>query len=297
MLRSLITLVALTLTLVPAAHAQEPASPSVVVKSLVDQTQDLASFNLPIGTWSTKGLPTQQIKGMRRDQVLFYGQSLATPRQILAPIEEALRADGYQSRLDCTDRICGGYEFQKNIDALPASERPFALFDFVAQSYIKQDRAVFLLASRAGNDLVLYRVDVGPHTSQPIEITPPSVPQTPTDTTSFIILDGLIFDVGQKSLDIKDDTAINLLVKRLTSDPSARIMLVGHSDNRGALETNIALSRARADQVRQVLIDTYNIDAARIDAAGIGFLAPRASNTTAEGRLKNRRVEAVFLQP
>jgi outer membrane protein OmpA-like peptidoglycan-associated protein len=46
--------------------------------------------------------------------------------------------------------------------------------------------------------------------------------------------------------------------------------------------------------VRQWLIDRYQIPAARMDAQGAGYLAPRATNQTAEGRQKNRRVEVML---
>lgn len=299
MLRRLITFIALSCLAPQLAPAQDNRAQTGAIQSHFDQTQEVASFDIPVGPWSNGALPTEHFKGERRDQVLFYGQSLATPQQILAPLEQSLLEDGYQSRLECTDRLCGGYEFQKSIDALGATDRPIALFDFAAQSFTKSDEAVFLLASRAPNGLFLYRVDLAPqgqtsHTGQPSPSAPLSTPDQ-SDPTSWIVLDGLVFGVGQKSLEIQDANAINQLVEQLTRDPNVRVMLVGHSDNRGALDTNIALSRQRADQVRQVLIDTYNIAPERIDAAGVGFLAPRASNHTVEGRLKNRRVEAVFL--
>jgi len=54
------------------------------------------------------------------------------------------------------------------------------------------------------------------------------------------------------------------------------------------------LSQARADSVRQYLIDTFGIDASRVTAVGYGPNKPIASNDTAEGKKKNRRVEAVI---
>jgi OOP family OmpA-OmpF porin len=72
--------------------------------------------------------------------------------------------------------------------------------------------------------------------------------------------------------------------------------LVGHSDAVGGLEGNIAISKQRAEAVRQRLISKYGIQKSRITAQGIAFLSPRASNQTPEGREQNRRVEAVVLK-
>jgi len=74
-----------------------------------------------------------------------------------------------------------------------------------------------------------------------------------------------------------------------------RIALVGHTDTVGGLQGNIALSRERAQAVRQRLIDDYDIAPERVEAEGTGYLAPLATNRTAEGREANRRVEAVLL--
>ncbi len=70
---------------------------------------------------------------------------------------------------------------------------------------------------------------------------------------------------------------------------------MGHTDAVGNLETNIALSRARAEAVRLYLIERLDVDPGQVSATGIGYLAPRATNETEDGRETNRRVEAVLL--
>jgi len=73
------------------------------------------------------------------------------------------------------------------------------------------------------------------------------------------------------------------------------VVLVGHTDASGALAPNIALSRARAQAVRAALV-ALGAKADQIGAEGAGYLAPRATNLTPEGRAQNRRVE-VMLTP
>lgn len=68
----------------------------------------------------------------------------------------------------------------------------------------------------------------------------------------------------------------------------------GHTDDTGKAAYNKSLSERRANAVRQVLIDRFGIDAARLDAVGYGEEKPVADNATAQGRLENRRVVAVF---
>lgn len=68
----------------------------------------------------------------------------------------------------------------------------------------------------------------------------------------------------------------------------------GHTDSVGSEEYNQDLSQRRADAVRHVLINSYGIAAARIEAKGFGESRPVASNDTAEGRAENRRVMATL---
>ncbi|MEM6483996.1 MAG: OmpA family protein [Pseudomonadota bacterium] len=80
----------------------------------------------------------------------------------------------------------------------------------------------------------------------------------------------------------------------LKSTPDVPVLLVGHTDNEGALEYNLNLSRQRAEAVRAALIAEFGIAGTRLEAHGVGFLAPKAPNTSAEGRARNRRVELML---
>ena len=66
----------------------------------------------------------------------------------------------------------------------------------------------------------------------------------------------------------------------------------GHTDNVGAVESNNTLSGARAAAVGKALVQR-GIAATRLAPHGVGPYAPVASNTTDEGRARNRRAELV----
>ncbi len=70
--------------------------------------------------------------------------------------------------------------------------------------------------------------------------------------------------------------------------------LEGHTDNTGSDEYNQQLSERRAAAVRQVLIDRFGVNAARISSVGYGESRPVTANNTAEGRAQNRRVESAM---
>jgi OmpA-OmpF porin, OOP family len=87
------------------------------------------------------------------------------------------------------------------------------------------------------------------------------------------------------------DSATNFLFQ----DKVGRILLEGHTDNTGTPEANLRLSAARAEAVRQALIDN-GVSATRLTALGRGQSQPIAENETDEGKQRNRRVEAVLVE-
>jgi hypothetical protein len=78
-----------------------------------------------------------------------------------------------------------------------------------------------------------------------------------------------------------------------SESPLLRLYVVGHTDNAGGFDHNLALSKDRAGAVVAALTGKYAIAASRLQPFGAGPTAPAASNTNEEGRAKNRRVELV----
>jgi OmpA-OmpF porin, OOP family len=73
-----------------------------------------------------------------------------------------------------------------------------------------------------------------------------------------------------------------------------KVFILGHTDNQGALDANLALSKARAQAVVDALTSSYKIDGKRLSASGVANYAPLASNANETGRARNRRVEMVL---
>ena len=90
-------------------------------------------------------------------------------------------------------------------------------------------------------------------------------------------------------------TSAERLIARLDDLGAGRVALVGHTDAQGSLDANIALSKRRAQAVADRLVAGHGVARAQLQAEGMGWLAPVATNLTPEGREANRRVEAVVL--
>ncbi|HLN09554.1 MAG TPA: OmpA family protein, partial [Xanthobacteraceae bacterium] len=98
------------------------------------------------------------------------------------------------------------------------------------------------------------------------------------------------FDTGRAAID-KDSTAIlDNLVAFAMRCPQSAIEVSGHTDNTGSDDANQDLSGRRAQAVVDYLV-AAGLDAGRLRATGLGSSRPIASNDTADGHARNRRIE------
>ena len=104
---------------------------------------------------------------------------------------------------------------------------------------------------------------------------------------------GIYFDTDKDVIEPESKAALDEVGRLLAEQTDLSLHVVGHSDNEGAFDYNLALSQKRAAAVVDALVETYGISRSRLEANGVGFLAPVASNRTEEGRAQNRRVELV----
>ena len=116
------------------------------------------------------------------------------------------------------------------------------------------------------------------------------------DETGKIITHGILFDVNSAKIKGESYKTLQEIGQLLQDDPKLRLSIEGHTDSDGTDEHNLTLSQDRANSVRDYLVSTYKIDAARLEAKGWGESKPIDSNETAEGKANNRRVELIKLQ-
>jgi outer membrane protein OmpA-like peptidoglycan-associated protein len=116
---------------------------------------------------------------------------------------------------------------------------------------------------------------------------------TETDNGQAILVnlpDGVTFDVGSSTLKPEFRATLDKVAESLIQYPDSLVDVYGHTDSTGSDAFNQTLSESRARTVMNYLI-TKGVPAARLRSQGFGETMPIASNDTAEGRSKNRRVE------
>lgn len=104
---------------------------------------------------------------------------------------------------------------------------------------------------------------------------------------------GVYFDFGTADLRPESSGALADVGRVMTAHADWKLSVEGHTDAIGAASANLALSQRRADAVKAALTTRYRVPASRVTATGLGQTKPKESNTTIEGRARNRRVELV----
>lgn len=104
------------------------------------------------------------------------------------------------------------------------------------------------------------------------------------------VIKGINFEINKAEIRVDSRPLLDEAAAVLNQHPTLKIMVVGHTDDRGRKELNIDLSRRRAEAVKTYLMDR-GVDAERIMTRGEGPDSPIADNKTAAGRQTNRRIE------
>jgi outer membrane protein OmpA-like peptidoglycan-associated protein len=120
-----------------------------------------------------------------------------------------------------------------------------------------------------------------------------SILETQETARGLIVnISDVLFDFGKYTLKPEAREKLAKASGILLAYPGLKIQLEGHTDSVGSDDFNQKLSEQRADTVRGYLIDE-GVPADTVSAIGLGKANPIASNDTAAGRQKNRRVDMV----
>ncbi len=138
-------------------------------------------------------------------------------------------------------------------------------------------------------DGVADTADHCPNTPAGVQVDEKGCPQV-AEIKQALVLKGVNFLTGSDELTPDSLTGLAEVARSLVAYPEVRVEIQGHTDSAGAAAFNESLSLKRAESVRDHIV-TYGVDIRRLRAVGYGERFPIASNSNADGRSLNRRVE------
>jgi OOP family OmpA-OmpF porin len=307
-------LIALACTLAPPVAAADLTWPAEAER-LLTQTSDVAGFRIATGSHDGDSIPTRTQDGTLIQEIWRLTGDGGEPARVMVALRDQLSAQGYQIGFSCADTVCGGFDFRFGLPIAPGPEMFVDLGDF---HYLTARRRgptgvddLAITVSRGGQAgyVHLARVTSGPARAAPVRRADPAPDTAAPDAapqdglidqlvaTGRAVLEDLSFRTGASALSGEAYESLITLAAWLAEDRDRRVALVGHTDASGSQEANAALSLARAQSVRGALVTDHATAPEQVAAAGVGFLAPRAPNTTPAGREANRRVEVVLIAP
>ncbi|MDF0600638.1 OmpA family protein [Psychromarinibacter sp. C21-152] len=268
------------------------------------------SHFLPTGPHVDGSIDGLVAEGRVETTAWVVGDGDLTTMQLMGPLRDQLIDAGFRPVFECETQGCGGFDFRYEIDVLPEPDMHVNLGDFRYFAGKRGDGAEFvsLVVSRSSNTGFVQITRIGapevttaftastktPAPDAPVVPAPDGPVAALLESEGHATLDDLAFRSGASELGGGNFESLKSLADYLKANPDRRVMLVGHTDAEGPLSANVDLSRRRAAAVMERLIQQYDIPPDQVASDGVGFLAPRASNLTPEGRTENRRVEVIL---
>ncbi len=278
--------------------------PAEAIQSFNEQ-KAFESYKMPVGSALVQPIKRVVAEGAFTQTVWQTSVQGSTTLRIMDDLRQQLEGSGFEVLYECETQVCGGFDFRFATRVVPEPAMHVDLGDFRYLAVQRLGQSVpeylSLLVSRSGDQAYVQMIHIGPQDAV-IDVTEPADPSNVSigdladllDTNGVAVLSDLVFPTGSSELGEGDFASLSDLATYLGDHPDRAIILVGHTDAEGSLDGNVNLSRLRARSVADRLIEEFDVNSSQVSADGVGFLAPRASNLTEEGRTKNRRVEAVL---
>lgn len=319
-LRSLITAGLLALMAVPASFAQDVAGssdPDVIGARYPDSrivrydTTEYDEYKLIVGPVTEYKKAPKNVLDLEGSitKVTYEVPKDRSTLEVMRNYELALKDKGFEILWQCEDAACSG-EDARNGRNFNHAVVPYWM-EFAEHYEDQRYRAakletdngpvyvsLYMVLNTGGGrmkDHVYVQLDV--IQTKPMDVGLQVVPaeqiKEGIEREGHVAIYGILFDTDKAAIREDSREALDEIGKLLNDTPSMELYVVGHTDAQGSLKYNKDLSQRRAEAVVQDLVKKYGISPRRLEAHGLAFLAPKATNNTPEGRQKNRRVELV----
>ena len=264
-------------------------------------TKEFDEFSLPLGPVEEENTITknQHLEG-KITRIVYVAPAGRTVLEVFRNYQAALKKAGFETLFTCGPQGCGSTVANAYANSGDNADYwgPEHGIHYVSAKLARPEGDVYVsllvddLGPDSRTDAELYVIEVKPMESDLITVNAASLAND-INRTGHASVYGIYFDTGKADVKPESDATLSEIAKLIQGDPTLKLYVVGHTDNQGALDLNMDLSRRRAEAVLAALTTKYAVPATRLKAYGCGPYSPVASNDSEDGRAKNRRVELV----
>lgn len=239
----------------------------------------------------------------RETQIRYDGPAGRSSIEVIENLKAGLVGKGFAVEFECADAECFSgpqndpYLLGWAVDGSQENGRYADHARYLLASLERPEGKVYaaiLVGETVGRLSEYVQVlELKPMETGKIEFVDAGAMQKALAATGRVALYGIFFDTDKDAPKPESKPTLEQIAKLLKADPTLKVIVAGHTDNQGAFDYNVDLSRRRAAGIIAALAADYGIAKDRLTAFGAGMAAPAATNATDEGRAKNRRVELV----
>ncbi len=232
-------------------------------------------------------------------RIIYQCTRTVSSLELYKSYETALLNNGFQKIYSCETTGCGdgfGRDFpDDNAPHIKSYSQDQYYFagrrdeDDSTEIYV----SVYTVFTQDGPVARLDLVEIKKMAEGQVKVTAAKI-KSDFEKTGKAVINQVYFETGKASLQKESDPALTEVSKFLRENPTLKIFVVGHTDDEGGFEFNMTLSRQRSETIVKELTTKYGIESNRLNAEGVGYLCPVATNKNAAGKAKNRRVELVL---
>ena len=271
----------------PQGHPLVPAYPG----SWMEQPAEVSAFDeFDVPTGAIKNGKVSKSEHLEGKVTMFAYRNPdgRSTLEIFRNYESGLKDAGFATLFTCKGGQCGEQIGLKGLGYLPNGEDA----RYLAARHARPEGDVYVAMHVQPISTSVVVVEVKPMETGLVKVSADALGKDLARAGHVAVYE-ILFDTGKADLEPASGGALKEIAALLAKDPALKLYVVGHTDNVGALAQNLDLSKRRAQAVVTALTTTYNVAPARLQADGVGPLAPVAGNNDEAGRAKNRRVELV----
>lgn len=253
-------------------------------------------------TGERRGAEWLKLEG-RETRIRYDGPAGRSSLEVIENLKAGLAGKGFAVEFECADADC--FTGKQNDPyllgwAVDGAQHNGRYADHARYLLASLDRAegkayVSLLVGEAGGTVSEYVhvVELKPMETGKIVFVDAGAMRKALSATGRVALYGIFFDTDHDIPKPESKPTLEQIAKLLKAEPALKLVVAGHTDNQGAFDYNVDLSRRRANGVVEALVGQFGIARDRLTPFGAGMASPAAPNGNEADRAKNRRVELV----